>query len=128
MIRNLYRMTDLNAFAESYIAMWNEPDPQRRREAIAELFAPDAAHYTPSQEVHGHAELETRITSAYKRWVAPGEHVFRARPNADGHHDTVRFSWEMVNLASREAVSVGFDFITLDSEGRIVNDYQFLDR
>lgn len=121
-------MSDLNEFAERYIAVWNEPNAELRRKGIAELFAPDVAHYTPSQEVHGHAQLEVRIGTAYEQWVAPGEFVFRAVPGANGHHNAVRFNWEMVNVASGVAVSVGFDFIVLGTDGLIKSDHQFVDR
>ncbi|MFF5212710.1 nuclear transport factor 2 family protein [Streptosporangium sp. NPDC000396] len=120
-------MNDLNDFARRYIAVWNEPDADLRLKAITELFAPDAAHYTPSQEVHGHAELEVRITTAYEKWVRPEVYVFRAVPNANGHHNTVRFNWEMVTQASGEVDSVGFDFIVLNEEGLIKSDHQFID-
>jgi hypothetical protein len=120
-------MNDLNEYARRYIALWNQPDPTLRRTAIAELFAPDAAHYTPSQEVHGLAELEVRITTAYEKWVEPGVYAFRAVPNANGHHNAVRFNWEMVTLASGEVDSVGFDFIVLDDSGLIKSDHQFID-
>jgi hypothetical protein len=86
-------MNDLDEVARRYVAVWNEPDSVRRREAIAELFAADAAHYTPSQEAHGHAELEARITTAHEKWVEPGDYIFRAVPNANGHHNTLRFNW-----------------------------------
>ena len=119
-------MSDLNTFAHRYIAMWNEPDAGQRRKAIAELFAPDAAHYTPSQEIHGHAELEVRITTAYEKWVKLGVHTVRAVPNANGHHNAVRFNWEMVTLASGKVDSVGFDFIVLNGEGLIKTDHQFV--
>ncbi|MDH6135469.1 hypothetical protein P3T37_004884 [Kitasatospora sp. MAA4] len=121
-------LNDLNAFAERYIAVWNEPDAELRRKGIAALFAADSVHYTPSQEVRGHAELDVRITKAFDTWVRPGEYVFRAVPNANGHHNSVRFNWEMVHLASKEAVSVGFDFIVLDQDGLIKSDHQFVDR
>jgi hypothetical protein len=121
-------MSDPNDFAHRYIALWNEPDAGQRRKAIIELFAPDAAHYTPSHEVHGHAELEARITTAYEKWVKPGVYVFRAVPNANGHHDAVRFNWEMVARDSDTVESVGFDFIILDESGLILSDHQFIDR
>lgn len=120
-------MSDLNQFAARYIAMWNEPDTELRRKAIAELFAPDAVHYTPAQEVHGHHELEERVTTAYEKWVKPGVFAFRAVPNANGHHDTVRFNWEMYRLEDGSTDSRGFDFITLNEQGQIVTDYQFVD-
>ena len=120
-------MNDLNELACRYIAVWNEPDPQLRRTAIAQLFAPNAVHYTPSQEVHGLAELEVRIATAYEKWVEPGVHAFRAVPNANGHHNAVRFNWEMVTQVSGEVDSVGFDFILLDDAGLITSDHQFID-
>jgi hypothetical protein len=120
-------MSDLNLFAQRYIAVWNEPDPELRRKAITELFSANAVHLTPSQEIHGHEQLEVRIATAYEKWVEPGEHVFRAVPNANGHHDAVRFNWHMVHLASDTAVAVGFDFILLDEDRLIVSDHQFVE-
>ncbi|MDX3225997.1 nuclear transport factor 2 family protein [Streptomyces sp. ME19-01-6] len=120
-------MSDLNEFATRYIALWNEPDPHARRKAITELFAPETAHYTPTQEVHGHAAMEERVTIAYEKWVKPGLFAFRAVPNASGHHDAVRFNWEMYTVATGEMDSRGFDFITLDEHGLIRTDHQFVD-
>ena len=110
-------MSDLNDFARRYIAMWNEPDADLRRKAIADLFAPDAAHYTPSQEVHGHTELEVRVTAAYEKWVKPGLHAFRAVPNANGHHNAVRFNWEMVSLPTGEVPPSGSTSSSSTSRG-----------
>lgn len=120
-------MIDPNDLARRYVAVWNEPDAGVRREMISALFAPEAAHYTPSMEVHGHAELEERIATSYDKWVAPGGYVFRSVANADGHHDTVRFNWEMVRTATGEVDSVGFDFLTLGEDGRIRTDHQFIE-
>lgn len=121
-------MNDLNDLARRYIAVWNEPHADLRRVAIGELFAPDAVHYTPTREVHGRAELEARITGAYEQWVEPGVYTFRAVPNANGHHDAVRFNWEMVRLDTGKVESVGFDFLVLDQDGLIRSDHQFVDQ
>jgi hypothetical protein len=48
-------MSNLNEPVERYAAVWNEPDRERRRRSIAELWAEDGAHFTPSLEVRGHA-------------------------------------------------------------------------
>ena len=120
-------MSNLNELVERYVAVWNEPDPERRRRSIAELWAEDSAHFTPSLEVRGHTALETRVAGAYEKWVKTGGFVFRSANNADGHHDTVRFNWEMVPAAGGEPAAVGFDFLVLGSDGRIRFDYQFLD-
>ncbi|MEU1470187.1 nuclear transport factor 2 family protein [Streptomyces sp. NPDC005761] len=118
----------LNALAHRYIAMWNEPDPDLRRALVDALFAPACVHFTPSREVRGRAGMVTRVTDAHAQWVAPGRHRFRAVPDADGHHGAVRFNWEMAETATGAAVSVGFDFLVLDSAGLIISDHQFIDR
>jgi hypothetical protein len=120
-------LNDLNEFAGRYIALWNEPDADLRRKAVTDLFAPDAAHYTPSREVHGHDQFQERVTTAYQQWVEPGVFAFRAVPDADGHHDAVRFNWEMYRLDDGSTQSRGFDFITLNEQGLIVTDHQFVD-
>ncbi|GLW09472.1 hypothetical protein Misp01_46010 [Microtetraspora sp. NBRC 13810] len=121
-------MTDPNDLARRYVAVWNDPDPAARRTAIAALFAPGATHHTPSRQARGHAELEARVAESHDTWVAPGTHVFRAVPGADGHHDAVRLNWEMVERATGTVASVGFDFLTVDADGRILTDHQFIDR
>ncbi|WP_406091268.1 nuclear transport factor 2 family protein [Streptomyces sp. NBC_01013] len=118
----------LNAIAHRYIAMWNEPDPALRRALVEELFAPDCVHFTPSREVRGRADMVARVAAAHAQWVAPGQYLFREVPDADGHHGTVRFTWEMVEVATGTAVSVGFDFLVLDEAGLIVSDHQYIDR
>jgi hypothetical protein len=57
-------MSNLNEPVERYAAVWNEPDRERRRRSIAELWAEDGAHFTPSLEVRGHAAIETRVAEA----------------------------------------------------------------
>ncbi|HEX5114842.1 MAG TPA: nuclear transport factor 2 family protein [Pseudonocardiaceae bacterium] len=121
-------MTDLNGFARQYIEVWNEPDADVRRASIAKLFAEDAVHFSPSQEVRGHDELAVRIENAYRQWVEPGEHVFRSQDNATGHHNVMRFNWGMVRQSDGETISVGFDLFVLAEDGRIQADYQFVDR
>ncbi|TWT03057.1 hypothetical protein [Reyranella sp. CPCC 100927] len=119
-------MADLHELVSRYVAVWNEPDPVSRRQQIAALWADDGSHFTPNQDYHGYTALETRITGAYDKWVRDGGHVFRPRDPVDGHHDTVRFQWEMVR--DNTVVSVGFDFLLLGEDGRIRADYQFLDQ
>jgi hypothetical protein len=89
---------DPNELAERYTAVWMEPDGDRRRQAIADVWSDDAIHILqPTQEVYeaaaeravnptwqvrGHDELEARVTSAYEDFVATGQMSFRARDGA----------------------------------------------
>ena len=136
-------MTDPSTLANRYAAIWNEPDVERRRLAVSELWAEDAVHVLqPPEEVRaaaaqldvvstfqsrGHRELEARVTRAYEQFVAAGEFSFRPRDNASRVGDAVKFGWEMVSR-SGEVAGAGLEFVLLDAGGRIRLDYQFIER
>jgi hypothetical protein len=136
-------MNDAKKLVDRYVAVWNEPDAGRRREAVAELWSNDAVHILqPPQEVReaaaslevtatfqarGHAALEARVGRAYAQFVAEGGNSFRARDDADLLGDVVMFRWEMVTSVG-EVAAVGLEFVVLDAEGRIRADYQFIQR
>lgn len=60
--------------------------------------------------------------------------AFRLTGAVDGHHDTARFSWELVSEAGGtpseggSAPVAGSDVVTLNAEGRIRTVLGFLDR
>ena len=136
-------MHDTQELASRYVAMWNEPDAERRRAAIAELWATDAVHkLEPPQdmrdtaatirvnavlEVRGHSALEQRVARAYEEFIAPGEFIFRAGGRAARVGDVVKLGWEMVKNDGGEVAAVGIDFLVLDADGRIRRDYQFIE-
>jgi hypothetical protein len=45
---------DLNEFADRYVAVWNEQDPEKRRGRVAELWIPEGEHYVESRKVVGY--------------------------------------------------------------------------
>jgi hypothetical protein len=136
-------MSQLDQLIERYVAVWTEPDADRRRAAIAELWTEDGAHILePPEEIRngaaalamsaqlvarGHAALEERVTRAYEQFIAPGEYIFRSRQNAKRLDDVVTFNWEMVTTAGGEVAGVGLDFLVLGADGRIRIDYQFIE-
>ncbi|MGI5243582.1 hypothetical protein [Dactylosporangium sp. CA-139066] len=137
-------MTTLQRLVESYVAVWNEPDPQRRRAAVRELWAPDAVHVLqppeeirraaagigfdhPVLEARGHDALDVRVARAHDEFVAPGAYVFRARGDADRLRDVVKFRWEMVPRAGGPAAGTGLEVLLLAADGRIAADYQFIE-
>ena len=129
--------------AKKYLALWNEPDADRRRRTIAELWTADGRHILqPPQEIRdiaaqpgialtailearGHEEIEARATSAYEHWVDSEGLSFRGRDDAERLGDVVQFHWEAV-AQDGQVFAVGLVFLVLAAEGRIERDYTFV--
>jgi hypothetical protein len=129
--------------ADRYLALWNEPDADRRRRMIAELFTGDGRHILqPPQEIReiaaqpgiglsavlearGYEEIEARVASAYEHWVGSEGMSFRGRDDADRLGDVVKFHWEAVTKDG-ELFAVGLNFMVLAADGRIERDYTFV--
>jgi hypothetical protein len=119
--------TDIAAFVDRYVNIWNEPDAEQRRQTIRELWQQDARHLTRTLEAVGHDGIETRVADAYQKWVKEKGNVFRLRDGVDGHHGTIKLRWEMLPAAGGEVISIGFDFLVLGEDGRIRIGYQFIE-
>jgi hypothetical protein len=131
------------ALAEKYVALWNEPDADRRRRMIAELWAEDGRHILqPPQEIRkiaaqpgiamtailearGYEQIEARAASAYEHWVGSEGLSFRGRDDADRLDDVVKLHWEAV-AKDGTVVAVGLTFLVLAADGRIERDYTFI--
>ena len=117
---------DMQHLADRYIALWNEPDRDRRRTELVALWAPDGLHHAKSHTCHGYQALEERVTRSYERSIAPGVHVFVAAADVDGHHDVLRVRWHMKRKADDHVVATGCDVLVCGADGRIAADYQFI--
>lgn len=73
--------TDVNTteFVDRYLQVWNEPDPDARRQLVRDLWAADAVEYTDANEYRGHEALEARVTKAHTQFVEEGGFVFPSR-------------------------------------------------
>ena len=129
--------------AETYIALWNEPDADRRRRMIAELWTEDGRHILqPPQEIRaiaarpgvamtailearGYEEIEARAASAYDHWVGSEGLSFRGRDGAERLADVVTFHWEAV-ARDGEVAGVGLNVLVVAADGRIERDYAFV--
>ena len=111
---------------ERYVAMWNEGDPARRRQLIEELWAPDCANFTAVNEYRGYDALEKRVRLSWEKWGRDAACLFRPR-HFQLHHNAVRFTWEMVNAGDGKLRTVGHEFLLLAADGRIREDYQFIE-
>ncbi|MFE9705433.1 nuclear transport factor 2 family protein [Streptomyces sp. NPDC005930] len=112
-----------NAVAR-YFEAWNAA-PDARAKAVAAAWTNDGGYTDPLADARGHEQIGAVIAAVHEQF--PG-FVFRLSGVVDGHHDTARFSWELVNEAEGSAPVAGSDVVTLDEEGRIRDVYGFLDR
>jgi hypothetical protein len=117
--------TDIAAFVDRYVNVWNECDGERRRETIRALWREDARHLARTLEAVGHAGIETRVANAWQKWVQEKGNLFRLR-DSDGHHEAIRVRWEMV-AAGGAVISVGLDLLVLGEDRRIRTGYQFIE-
>src|SRR3954462_6611878 len=95
------RTSAAEQLADRYMALWNEPDADRRRRMIVELWTQDGSQILqPPQdmreiaaspgiglaatlEARGHAELEARARTSYEHWVGSERLSFRRRDDAE---------------------------------------------
>lgn len=118
---------DYDDLVKRYVSLWNEREEDKRRDLIADLWTVEGRHVAPSVVAGGHDELVARVARSVERWVVGEGYSFRLRGAPEGHHDVMRFTWEMVDGAG-DVVSVGTEILTLDDRGKIVCVYQFLEQ
>src|SRR5215217_6567402 len=130
--------------ADRYMALWNEPDADRRRRMIAalwteggsqilqppkemrEIAASPGIGLAATLEARGHAELQARATTSYEHWVGSEGLSFRARDDAQRLGDVVKFHWEAVT-DNGETAAAGLNVLVLAADGRIARNYTFVD-
>jgi hypothetical protein len=108
-------ISPVDQVVDNYFAMWNETDATRRRAAIAVALTPDASYLDPKLAADGHDELDAMVVQVQNRF--PG-HRFRLTGPVDGHHDRLRWSWDLVGPDDVPVVT-GVDFAVLAADGRL---------
>ncbi|MFD5778617.1 nuclear transport factor 2 family protein [Streptomyces sp. NPDC126933] len=108
-----------------YFEAWNAASAEQRAKAVAAAWTEDGRYTDPLADVTGHEALAAVIAGAQEQF--PG-FEFRPAGPVDGHHDTARFSWELVSVTDGSAPVAGSDVITLAEDGRISSVRGFLDR
>jgi hypothetical protein len=129
--------------ADRYAALWNEPDADRRRRIVAELWTEEGRHLVqPPQEIRriaaqpgigltailearGHEEIGARVASAYEHWVGSEGLTFRRRDDVEQLGDVVKFHWEARDNDG-EQFATGLHVLVLAADGRIERDYTFV--
>ncbi|MCO5998911.1 hypothetical protein [Actinoallomurus rhizosphaericola] len=116
------RTFELESIVGRYVAVWSEPDPGRRREAIAELWASDGVEFVEGARFQGYEELHTRVTEAYEQFVVGAGYAVTSAGDVTVHDDITMFTVRLVPDGG-EAVWAARVFLVLGDDGRIREDY-----
>ncbi|WP_053851312.1 nuclear transport factor 2 family protein [Streptomyces sp. NRRL B-24085] len=108
-----------------YFEAWNAREPEARAKAVTAAWTVDGGYTDPLADVVGHDGIAAVIAAVHEQF--PG-FVFRITGAVDGHHDTARFSWELVSEDDGSAPVAGSDVVTLAEDDRIRTVHGFLDR
>ncbi|MCI0441573.1 MAG: nuclear transport factor 2 family protein [Chloroflexi bacterium] len=115
-------MGNLTDLVDRYFSMWNETDAKRRRDLIAQTWTEAANYLDPVAQGEGRKGIDTMVQGIQERF--PG-YRFRRTSEVDGHHDRVRFGWEL-GPEDGPALAGGIDFgVVVD--GRLETVTGFLD-
>jgi hypothetical protein len=116
-------MTHSDGVVGNYISMWNETDPEQRRQLVAQVVTEDATYVDPLMTGDGVDGISAMIGVAQQQY--PG-HRFALVAGPDAHHDRVRFSWSLA--PDRGApIAIGIDFATVAGDGRMRSITGFLE-
>src|ERR1700678_4422649 len=109
---------------DRYAAVWNEPDAQSRRAAIASLWEPDGVEYVEGGiQFRGHEELDGRIARAYDEFVGNANSHATLAYDAIRHDYLVTFTVQL-STHDGEVAWAARVFVLLGETGRIQEDYQ----
>ncbi|KAK5044622.1 hypothetical protein LTR84_010636 [Exophiala bonariae] len=117
-------MGDAQDLADQTVAVFCEPDPQKRARDIAKLWAPDGEHFGGFQ-AKGYAGLEEGIQGSYDNQVVKKGLKWRAY-NALKRDNIVFFMFDGVSQSTGEVVGFGSYVLVLADDGKIQKDYTFV--
>ena len=118
-------MTDFDLLIDRYIAIWNEAEPERRRDLIAQTWTDDASYLDPLMSGDGPEGIDAMVSGVQERFP---NHRFRRTGAVDAHHDRVRFGWELVAPGGESLLVAGVDFGVVAADGRLRTITGFLDQ
>ena len=116
-------MTDAAKIANSYINVWNEKDPARRRALLVEGWSETATYVDPMTASKGHEQIGAMIGAVQEKF--PGFR-FALDGRVDGYGDHIRFSWKLGPAGESDMIK-GTDFVLLEA-GRLKSVTGFLDK
>lgn len=104
---------DIAILIDRYCEAWSAPDPARRGELLASVWASNATYTDPTVHAANADELLAHIARVQAR--RPGARVVRTSV-VEVHHGAARFAWQVVQ-ADGTALPEGLDIAFLSPDG-----------
>ena len=83
-------MANVNETVVRYLAAWNERDPKRRRDLVAETWIEDGSYIDAHRQGNGHAAIDAMLAATQAQF--PGYRL-NLVSGIEAHNGFVRFSW-----------------------------------
>jgi hypothetical protein len=112
----------LEEVVEMFLAAYNEPDADRRRELVAGVFALDGSLVEPPLDATGPAAISDLMGTVQGHFP---DHRFARTTGIDAHHNLLRYGWELVDPQGATALT-GIDVAELDEFGTVRRMVGFL--
>lgn len=117
-------MSTVNELVVSYLAAWNERDPQRRRELVAKTWAENGIYVDAHRRGDGVAGIDTMIGTTQNQF--PG-YTFHLTSGIETQNGYARFSWVAGGLPEAPLYFGGTDFAIVGTDGRFETVAGFVD-
>jgi len=102
---------------DTYLAVWNETDAERRADLVAQAWSVDGVYADPMLEAAGHEAIADMAAGVQAQFP---DHRFRRTTDIDTHRDYVRFGWELT-APDGNVVVAGIDVALMGEDGRIAH-------
>jgi hypothetical protein len=114
----------LRESVKSYLAAWNERDPKRRLELVAQTWVDDGSYVDHARQANDHESISAMIGKAQIPY--PGYRTALAS-TIECHHQYVRFSWFAGGSPDTPLYIKGTDIVVLAEDARFKAVIGFVD-
>jgi hypothetical protein len=107
--------TTLDVMVDTHLRAYCEPDPGKRADLLAAVWAPNGTLIDPPFDGAGLDAIAAMVDVVLTHYAG---HTFRRTTDIDAHHAFGRYGWELVGPDGAVAVD-GTDIVEIDDDGRL---------
>ena len=117
-------MSNANELVVTYLAAWNERDPQRRRELVAKTWTENGSYIDAHRRGDGIDGIDAMIAATQAQFPA---YTLRLVSGIEAQNGYVRFSWAGGGTPEAPLYLAGTDFAMINGDGRFQTVAGFTD-